>query len=243
MRYQTLSTLLLAVVVGGCSTGSSHGDGFNAIARGTIQPTVESTTPPETAASASAVGGSTIAKIATAQASINGASASTVLVGTPYAFTPTVTEASGTALTFAIVNCPSWATFNTATGELSGTPSPADIGTYSNISISVSGESVAAALAPFSIAVTEVASGTAMLSWVAPTQNTDGTPLLNLTGYQISYGTDPKALTQSVNVAAANLDSYVVRNLLPGTWYFAVQAYTASNVESVASTMVSKRVL
>jgi len=81
------------------------------------------------------------------------------------------------------------------------------------------------------------------LTWVAPTQNTDGTPLVNLTGFQISYGTNPNSLTQTVNVNAATLDSYVVHNLLPGTWYFAVQAYTASNVESAASTMVSKRVL
>src|SRR5690348_9234476 len=44
---------------------------------------------------------------------------------------------------------------------------------------------------------------TAALSWVAPTQNSDGSQLTNLAGYNIYYGTDPSALTQTIQVANA----------------------------------------
>ena len=54
-----------------------------------------------------------------------------VLTGTEneaYAYTLTATDADGDALTFSAVTIPSWATFNTATGLLIGTPLAGDIG-------------------------------------------------------------------------------------------------------------------
>jgi hypothetical protein len=73
-----------------------------------------------------------------------------------YSFTPTASDADGDALTFSVSNMPSWATFNTATGNLSGTPGYADAGTYSNILISVSDGSVNASLSPFAITVADL---------------------------------------------------------------------------------------
>jgi Putative Ig domain len=67
---------------------------------------------------------------------ITGSTQSAAIAGRPYTFTPIVTNPSGRALTFGIVNKPSWATLNTRTGQLSGTP-PNIIKTYTNISISV----------------------------------------------------------------------------------------------------------
>ena len=69
-----------------------------------------------------------------------------------HSFTIT-TDPSGKTLTFSIQNRPSWATFNTSTGALSGTPSSAQTGTYSNILISVSDGTASASLPAFSIVV------------------------------------------------------------------------------------------
>ncbi len=84
---------------------------------------------------------------------ISGSPATTDVAGTAYAFTPTATDADSTHLTFAIQNKPSWASFNTSTGALTGTPTSTQTGTYSNIVITVSDGSLTASLAAFSITV------------------------------------------------------------------------------------------
>lgn len=82
--------------------------------------------------------------------------------------------------------------------------------------------------------------GEATLRWTAPTQNTDGSPLTNLAGYRIYYGTSSTQLTQTIQLANAGLTTYVVRDLAPGTWYFAVAAYNSAGVESALSNIASK---
>jgi hypothetical protein len=84
---------------------------------------------------------------------IAGTPAATAQVGSAYTFTPTVSDPNGDTLTFSIVNAPTWATFNTATGQLSGTPTEADVGVLSGIEISVSDGTNTATLAPFSLTV------------------------------------------------------------------------------------------
>jgi len=68
---------------------------------------------------------------------ISGSPLLSVLTGVLYSFQPSASDPDGNSLTFSIQNRPSWATFNTATGQLSGTPGLLDILTYSNIIISV----------------------------------------------------------------------------------------------------------
>ena len=77
----------------------------------------------------------------------------------------------------------------------------------------------------FAISVTQVATGSATISWTPPTQNTDGSSLTNLAGYRLYYGTNSASLTQTVQIANAGASSFVVDNLSPATWYFAVKAY------------------
>ena len=170
---------------------------------------------------------------------ISGAPATRVDVNTAYSFRPTASDANGDALTFAISGKPSWASFNTSTGQLSGTPSSAHVGSFANVVISVSDGKVSAALPAFTIDVTQAALGSATLSWVAPTQNTDGTTLTDLAGYRIVYGTSASALSQSVQIANAGVTAYVL-DLVPGTYYFAIKAYSTSGAESETSNIVSK---
>jgi len=171
---------------------------------------------------------------------ISGQAASTVNVGNPYVFRPTAVDADGDALKFSIANRPAWATFNATTGQLSGTPAGASVGTYSNIVISVSDGKASTSLAAFALTVADVSNGTAALEWLPPTQNTDGSALTNLAGYRIVYGTSTQQLTQTIQVANAGMSSYVVDNLAPGTYYFAVRAYTSSGAESTNSNVVAR---
>ncbi len=79
------------------------------------------------------------------------------------------------------------------------------------------------------------------LSWEAPTQNTDGTPLLDLRGYRIYYGTTPQ-VRNTIDVDNPGLTTYVIDNLSAGTYYFAVTSYNSAGVDSSHSPEISTTV-
>lgn len=173
---------------------------------------------------------------------ISGTPLKSVNAGNAYAFTPTAKDANGDKLTFSISNKPSWASFSSSTGKLYGTPTAAQVGSYSNIVIKVSDGKASASLSSFGISVTASSSGTAALSWTPPTRNTDNSVLTNLAGYRIYYGTSSSSLTKSISISNPSVSSYVVDNLSPATWYFAVKAYTSSGAESALSNKASKTI-
>ena len=78
------------------------------------------------------------------------------------------------------------------------------------------------------------------VSWTAPTQRTDGTPLLNLAGFVIHWGTAPGEYTQSVRIEDPAVLRHVIETLPPGTWYFAAQAFDANGLISDYSDEASK---
>jgi hypothetical protein len=182
----------------------------------------------------------TVAAAANSPPAISGTPPTSVTVGSAYAFQPTASDPNGDSLTFNIANLPSWATFNPANGALSGTPTAGNVGTYSNIVISVSDGIAARSLPAFSIAVNAIALGSATLSWSAPTQNIDGSPLTDLAGYRIYYGTSSTALTNVVPLNGTGVSTYMIGNLAPATYYFAVTAVNARSLESDRSVVVSK---
>jgi hypothetical protein len=116
------------------------------------------------------------------------------------------------------------------------------VGSYANVTIRVSDGKATTSLPAFAIAVTQVANGSATVSWAAPTRNTDGSALSNLAGYRILYGTSSNALYQTIQVANPGIASYVVENLSPATYYFAVKAYTSTGAESSQSNVSSKTI-
>ena len=188
----------------------------------------------------------TVSAPANTAPTISGQPSTSATVGTAYTFTPTAADTDGDTLSFSVQNKPAWASFSATTGALSGTPAAANAGTYANIVISVSDGHTSASLAPFSIAVGQSSgsgsTGTATVSWSAPTTNTDGSALTDLAGYHVYYGTSPSSLTKVVNVASAGATSYTVGSLSSATWYFGVTAYTTSGAESAIGTVVSKSV-
>jgi hypothetical protein len=175
-------------------------------------------------------------------ATISGQPPTTVNVGGSYSFTPTASDTAGKPLTFSIQNQPAWASFNSTTGQLSGTPAASYAGTYSNIVITAGDGVAQASLPAFAIAVNQVSNGSATVSWTPPLNNSDGSTLTNLAGYRIYYGTAANSLNQSVQVSNVGASSFTVSNLTSGTWYFGVTAYNASGVESGLSNVASKAV-
>ena len=89
---------------------------------------------------------------------------------------------------------------------------------------------------------TSGAPGTVTLSWVAPTDNTNGTPLTDLAGYHIHYGTTPDSLTKSIDLTGTGTTEYEVSGLTAGTYYFSISAYTAIGTESAESTVANKTI-
>lgn len=216
------SLMVLTGLLVACGGGGGGGDS-------SAQPPSESpaTQPPPAAA---------------AGPTISGRPGSSVAVGQSYRFAPAASHPQGAALSFSITNAPRWAEFNGSTGALTGTPGEADVGTYQGVTITVSGGGRSASLGPFSISVNQLATGSASLSWTPPDRNSDGSALTNLAGYQIRYGQSADALSQTVRLSNPSLNTYVVENLGPGTWYFAVTAVNAAGVTSSLSNTASKTI-
>jgi hypothetical protein len=84
---------------------------------------------------------------------ISGAPRAEVVAGQKYDFTPAASDANGDTLTFTVSNLPDWASFSSSSGQLSGTPPPASVGTYANIQIGVSDGKASVSLPAFSITV------------------------------------------------------------------------------------------
>ena len=84
---------------------------------------------------------------------ISGTPARTVTVSTPYLFRPAAKSPAGNAMWFTVANKPSWARFSSATGQLAGTPTAANVGTYPNILLRVTDGQMSASLPAFSIQV------------------------------------------------------------------------------------------
>ncbi len=78
------------------------------------------------------------------------------------------------------------------------------------------------------------------LAWDPPTTKTDGSPLTDLAGYIVYYGTASQNYTNSFDVG--NFTSASIGNIAPGTWYFAVTAYDSSGYESDFSEETSTQV-
>ena len=194
------------------------------------------TTGSSTSSSATTVKAMQITTSASAQGSVS--------VGQTFTLTPNVSGGNGKTLTFSVANAAPWMTFNTSTGMLTGSPTASDVGTYSNVVISVSDGQQSASAAPFTIQIVAAAAatGTADVSWTPPTTNTDGSTLTDLAGYNIYYGTSPNALNQEVQVPTIGVTNYVISGLTSGTWYFAVTAYSSAGTESSLSNVASKTI-
>ena len=170
---------------------------------------------------------------------ISGNPPSDINAGRNFSFTPTASDGDGDSLTFAITNRPSWANFNTSNGRLSGTPGDADIGTYSNIRITVSDGRDTSSI-QFSISVNALVLGSVSLSWTPPTENEDGSTLTDLAGYKIYWAEMPGIYSELAVVNNSSISTYVVDNIPTGTYDFVATSFNSAGVESAYSNPANK---
>jgi hypothetical protein len=81
--------------------------------------------------------------------------------------------------------------------------------------------------------------GVVKLAWDAPA-NSDGTPVSNIAGFNVHYGTSSRNYDKTVNNGM--LTTFSISGLAPGTYYFSVTSYDSSGKESAFSNEVSKTV-
>ena len=215
-KIQTILSLLTVLTISGCLESASQDD---------------------TAATATAKTGNT-----NNAPTISGSPDPAILAGDVYSFAPSASDADNDTLTFSIANLPRWATFDSATGRLSGQALLGDIGVYDNIRISVSDSDSTASLPEFSITVTQSALGTMTLSWTPPTENTDGTALRDLAGYKLYFGVSQNSYTNQVRIDNPSISTYVVENLLPDTYYIVATSFNTAGDESAYSNVAVKTV-
>ncbi len=178
---------------------------------------------------------------------ISGSPKQSIVEGNLYVFRPAASDADGDKLTFGIKNKPSWATFNKATGQLSGTPSTNDSGkTYSGIVITVSDASSAASMPAFSIVVkapagTSSQSGAVTLSWNPPVARANGSAMSpsEIAGYTIYYGTKAGNYPNAIDVNSSSTSKTIV-GLPRGTYYLVMTTTDSAGQESAYSNSVTK---
>lgn len=160
------------------------------------------------------------------------------VVGSAVTITPSAADPDGDTLVYSVTNRPAWMSFSTQTGVLAGTPQAGDVGNY-NVMITVSDGQLQAS-DQAAITVSGAVAGRATLSWEAPLQRVDGSPLTNLAGFKLYYGTSAGDLSNVIQVADPGARSHVIDNLTVGTWFFAASAYDQGGIESARSNVASK---
>ncbi len=110
--------------------------------------------------------------------------------------------------------------------------------------ITVTAEDTAGATTSRSIVVNRESgqTGSATLSWTAPTLRTDGSPLTNLAGYTVFYGRMSGTYDYQIDINNPGILTYIVENLVSGEWYFALAAYDSQGLESDRSNEVLREI-
>jgi hypothetical protein len=236
---RTCRFALTAAALTACCALTACGGGGSSSATGASGTSVDTTTVATTAPNALANG--TDSRVSSM--SLAGTPATTATTGAAYSFTPELAGAA-TAVTYTVSNLPGWATFNSQTGAVSGTPTEADIGTFNAVTIIASTNAASAALPAFSITVAQAAkTGTASLSWTPPTEHTDGSAFTNLGGYTIYFGSSADAMDNKIQITNPGLTAYTIGGLGAGTHFFGISAYSTSGFESDLSIVGSKTIM
>ena len=170
-------------------------------------------------------------------------------VGATFDYQPVAQDPESDTLRFTAINLPPWASLDSTSGRISGTPGPNDAGLHESISITVADAKHVVVTAPFSIVVNpavnpalELGSGVASLQWEMPPSKVSGEPLDDLAGYRILYGRSSSDLDHSVMIPDPATTSYQFSTLTSGVWYFAVVAVSAGGLEGPPTTLATKSI-
>ncbi len=133
--------------------------------------------------------------------SINGTPPTSVVSGVEYSFLPSAQDGEANTLTFTISNQPIWATFDSITGLLSGTPGAQHLGTTPSIVISVTDGTSTTSLPAFDLQVTNsaVENSPPVITSTAITSATEGQAY----SYQVVASDPDSGSTLNYSLAAA----------------------------------------
>jgi hypothetical protein len=165
---------------------------------------------------------------------ISGSPAAAVQATQAYSFVPSARDPEGKTLMFSIENKPSWATFSTVNGALSGTPIGTQVGTYSSISIRVTDGALTASLPSFAISVTAAPAP-------APQNRApviSGTPLTSVTAGS-AYNFQPSASDADGNSLSFSISAKPAWATFSSTTGRLSGSPTATDVGSYANIVVS----
>ena len=84
--------------------------------------------------------------------------------------------------------------------------------------------------------------GSTELSWTAPTEDENSSPLDDLAGYDVHCWDGASQYTITIHVEDPATTKYVIDGLAPGTYLCAVAAIDADGRESALSNVVAKTV-
>jgi Domain of unknown function (DUF4347)/Cadherin-like domain len=162
-------------------------------------------------------GSAAMVKLATIAAindapTITGTPLTTIDEDSVYSFIPTAADVdTGAVLTFSINNKPTWATFNTATGELAGTPANGDVGGTTGIIISVTDGIITTALSTFDLTVTNVNDAPTVLTLTNQittlAENTDTTTPIKIADLNV---TDTDGGNNTLTLTGADADRFEI---------------------------------
>jgi hypothetical protein len=79
--------------------------------------------------------------------------------------------------------------------------------------------------------------GSAVVTWTRPVENIDGSPLTNLAGYVLYYGTGFPVPYSAIFIDAS-ATALEIQNLSPGNWYFQIESVNSEGMSSDLSPTV-----
>ncbi|VUD61829.1 Adhesin BmaC autotransporter [Thalassocella blandensis] len=145
---------------------------------------------------------------------ITGTPASSVNEDSAYSFTPTGVDLENDALTYSIANKPSWASFDTTTGALTGTPINDNVGVTTGIIVSVSDAEFTTNLAAFDLTVVNTNDAPTISGTPVTTVDEDALYTFTATASDVDVG---DSLTFSVANAPSWLSINATSGVLSGT--------------------------
>lgn len=93
------------------------------------------------------------------------------------------------------------------------------------------------------LAQTPLVNATVVLTWTAPTRNTDATPLTDLAGYRVFHRSEGGTFGEAIATAGASMvNSSVTMQLPEGNNYFAMTAVNSLGEESPMSNEIVRNV-
>jgi hypothetical protein len=119
---------------------------------------------------------------------------------------------------------------------LYGTPQTSDVGVYSGIRFTAS-DGKLTTTQHVELAVAIGVTRTVSLSWLQPTENENGTPLLDLAGYSV-YAWRPQEPPRRLSSHPSYVTGFEISDLPVGVWMFGVTASNSAGIESRLSRVV-----